>query len=506
MGSGWRRRFRFVIPVRNAEHWGQASIVDLLREALSFLSDDDYEFEFEKATKPPLLESYLELGGEDLTAFQANEVLLFSGGLDSLAGAVEELSTGRKKVALVSHRSSPKIYDHQKRLVDELKRKFRGMLMHFPVQITKHGMRAHENTQRSRSFLYAAIACVVAHLFGNKRIRFFENGVVSINLPISEQVVGARATRTTYPLVLERFRAFFSATVGRSIEVDNPFIWKTKADVVRTIVELGCAPLIKNTVSCTRTYEATTLQTHCGCCSQCIDRRFGILAAGAADHDPVEKYKVELLKGERNRPEHLTMAELYVRTALEFCGMGELAFFGRFGGEAARACDGFPSLKPDDVARQILRLHRRHGQTISEVMRTAVESNGAELVHGRIPRSSLLLMTLSRGPVPTLSKISGRLDPLLSLTDTEADAPPAAAEAMETLVGPRSAAHRASRKSSPSLERALRAIFEIFPKGVPDQATVPNAILLRRVGENLRKAGLPSTSNDTILRAAGRRK
>ena len=47
-----------------------------------------------------------------------------------------------------------------------------------------------------------------------------------------------------------------------------------------------------------------------------------ILAAGAADHDPVEKYKVELLTGERNRPEHLTMAESYVRTALEFCGMG----------------------------------------------------------------------------------------------------------------------------------------------------------------------------------------
>ena len=345
--------------------------------------------------------------------------------------------------------------------------------MHFPVQITKHGMRAHENTQRSRSFLYAAIACVVAHLFGNKRIRFFENGVVSINLPISEQVVGARATRTTHPLVLERFRAFFSATVGRSIEVDNPFIWKTKADVVRTIVELGCAPLIKNTVSCTRTYEATTLQTHCGCCSQCIDRRFEMLAAGAADHDPVEKYKVELLKGERNRPEHLTMAESYVRTALEFCGMGELAFFGRFGGEAARACDGFPSLKPDDVARQILRLHRRHGETISEVMRTAVESNGAELVHGRIPRSSLLLMTLSRGPVPTLSKISGRLDPLLSLTDTEADAPPAAAEAMETLVGPRSAAHRASRKaallSNGRLERFSRSFLKACPIKQPFQ-------------------------------------
>jgi hypothetical protein len=79
--------------------------------------------------------------------------------------------------------------------------------------------------------LYAALACAVARLFGKGQVRFFENGILSINLPISEQVVGSRATRTTHPLVLERFREFFSAAVGKPIEVENPFIWKTKAEV-----------------------------------------------------------------------------------------------------------------------------------------------------------------------------------------------------------------------------------------------------------------------------------
>ena len=106
MGSAWRREFRFVIPVRNPDHWSQEPIADLLREALGFLSDDEYTLEFERATNPALFESYLELGGEDSTAFRADEVLLFSGGLDSLAGSIEELSDGHKKVALVSHRSS----------------------------------------------------------------------------------------------------------------------------------------------------------------------------------------------------------------------------------------------------------------------------------------------------------------------------------------------------------------------------------------------------------------
>src|SRR5208282_3590144 len=102
---------------------------------------------------------------------------------------------------------------------------------------------------------YAALACAVAQLFANSKIRFFENGVVSINLPISEQVVGARATRTTHPLVLEFFRRFLSAATGARIEVENPFVWKTKAEVVRSIVDHGCGPLIKQTVSCTRSYD-----------------------------------------------------------------------------------------------------------------------------------------------------------------------------------------------------------------------------------------------------------
>ena len=75
----------------------------------------------------------------------------------------------------------------------------------------------------------------------------------------------------------------------------------------------GCGVLIKHTVSCTRVYDITKLHTHCGCCSQCLDRRFAILAANAAEHDPVEMYKVELLAGPRDKADDQTMAESYVR-------------------------------------------------------------------------------------------------------------------------------------------------------------------------------------------------
>ena len=499
MGSDWRRRFRFVIPVRHPDHWSNPKVLEPLGDALSFLSEDDYAFEFEKAANPVRLGNYLELS-EESGAFKADEVVPLSGGLDSLSGAIEELSADARNVALVSHRSSPKIFEHQKRLVAELKRRFPKRLMHFPVVVTRREpLRVHEYTQRSRSFLYAALACVVARLFGRTRIRFFENGVVSINLPISEQVVGARATRTTHPLVLEQFCEFFSSAVGMPIEFENLFTWKTKADVIRSIVERDCGPLIKDTISCTRSYDATKMHPHCGCCSQCLDRRFAVLAAEAAEHDPEEMYKVELLTSAREKPNDQTMVESYVRTALELHDVDERAFFGRFSGETSRVCSGFSRLKSDDVARQILGLHQRHGQAIWNVLTAAVKNHSAALVSGSLPPSSVLMMAVARGGRPALTNIGKRTDPVEAWFENEAESRSGNEDDV------RSGRQRHRHKSQPTFERARIAIQELYPTGVPQQAAEPNTILCRRVGQKLKQAGLPEVSNDTILRAAGRR-
>jgi 7-cyano-7-deazaguanine synthase in queuosine biosynthesis len=500
MGSDWRRDFRFVIPVRHPDHWSDPKVLGPLCDTISFLSEDNYVFEFEKATNPTELDNYLGLS-EDSGTFKADEVVLFSGGLDSLSGAIEELSAGKTHVALVSHRSSPKIFEHQKQLVEELKRQFPKRLMHVPVLVTgREPLKVQEYTQRTRSFLYAALACVVAQLFRNTRIRFFENGVVSINLPISEQVVGARATRTTHPLVLEFFRRFFSVAIGARIEVENPFVWKTKAEVVRSIVDHGCGRLIKHTVSCTRSYAMTRLHSHCGCCSQCLDRRFGVIAADAAEHDPVERYKIELLTGERERPNDQTMAESYVRTALELRDIDERAFFDRFSGETSRVCSGFPVQRPDDVACRVLGLHQRHGRAIGNVLTSAVKYHSAELIERSVPPSSVLMMAVAPGRVPALARVgrrSGQLDTWLDK------------ETKSTSVDGAAAGYGAQRrraKNRPTLDRARGAIEELYPNGVPSQSAEPNVNLCRRVGEKLKKTGLPNVSNDTILRAAGRRK
>lgn len=64
----------------------------------------------------------------------------------------------------------------------------------------------------------------------------------------------------------------------------------------------------------------------------------------------------------------------------------------------------------------------------------------------------------------------------------------------------------APAKSRPRFQAARRVIDEIYPNGVPDQAVEPNSKLYRRVSEKLKQAGLPTVSDDTIERAAGRRR
>ena len=121
-----------------------------------------------------------------------------------------------------------------------------------------------------------------------------------------------------------------------------------------------------------------------------------------------------------------TMAESYVRTALELRELSELAFFGRFGGETARVLKCFPSLSADEVGRRVLDLHQRHAQGIADVLKAAVEKHSAELVAKTLSPSSLLVMTVSTGGAPALAIMGKRIDSLQTWVD-EAEAERASA-------------------------------------------------------------------------------
>ena len=174
----------------------------------------------------------------------------------------------------------------------------------------------------------------------------------------------------------------------KPFSVENPFLWKTKTEVINDIVKAGCAETIKFSTSCTHTWKMTRLHTHCGKCSQCIDRRFAILAAGAQEYDPAEAYDVDLLVGDRVEGEPRTMMAAYVETANELGDMTALDFFGRYG-EAARVLKHLNG-SPDATALQIYELHRRHAKYITKVVDDAIAENRSAIRKRQLPPSCLL--------------------------------------------------------------------------------------------------------------------
>lgn len=394
MGRDWRRDFRFRIPVRDLDFWRQQSVADQLVRTLSFLSDDYYRFDFREAGQARSVEDYLDFEADGPPAgFQPDGVVLFSGGLDSLAGVAATLLHGENRFALVSHYASTKIQSRQKELATEIAAKgATGRFLHVGIRVTRGQEEPRDFTQRTRSFLFASLAFVVALLFRKDRITFFENGVTSVNLPLAEHVLGSRATRTTHPRVLSNLGQLFSAIADGPIDIVNPFFWLTKTEVVQRLAAAGAEDLVGRSFSCSHTRLVAVTGKHCGVCTQCLERRFAVLASGLAHRDPTENYHVDLLEGARTDPKGLTLAECYVLAASRYAEMTETAFLAKYGG-LSRV---LPHLHGEmgQNASKLYELHRRHGSSVRRVIDGAFATMTVSKAIS-LPKSCLLTLVHS---------------------------------------------------------------------------------------------------------------
>jgi hypothetical protein len=395
LGTAWRRCLFFRIPVRRPDLWRDSGVLGQLARTLSFLAEDEYHFQFEPLRDEPPFQGYFEFRDDD-EGGEVQEVVLFSGGLDSLAGAVQEAVVGGRRILLVHHRSASKRVPRHEQLLRRLREHAPAAPpLHIPVRIDKAKRFDREFTQRSRSFLFAALGAALAVMVRQARVCFFENGIVSINLPPSAQVVGARATRTTHPQFLGDLTRLLTQLHGSPLEVVNPFRWNTKTEVVRFIAEAGCADLISLATSCTHVWEMTREHTHCGTCSQCIDRRFAALAAGLEAADPGNAYAVDLLTGPRDKGHPRTMLAVFLETANQLARLGVGTFFARYG-EATRALL-HTGESAESTALKIFELYQKHARDVNGVVDRAIATYAAALRRRELPPSCLIGLVLDMG-------------------------------------------------------------------------------------------------------------
>jgi 7-cyano-7-deazaguanine synthase in queuosine biosynthesis len=362
----WSRRFRFRIKVRDVEFWSRADVQDALRGCLTFMTGHaDFTFVFTGGHKTPPTSLFDQEGVVVPAAGDRKRVALFSGGLDSLSGALDTLAGSDDSLVLVSHHAQPGTEQVQRELANALTTRFPGRATLYGFECTLSGVRAAEETQRSRSFLYCVIGFAIARAYQTNSLTIYENGVTSLNLRRREDLANARASRTTHPRTIQEMQQVLTLVAEEPFEIRTPGFWFTKRDVVDRLVSSGHADLIASSVSCSRTFHREGAATHCGRCFQCVDRRLAVFAAGQEQRDDASLYTVDITRQPIPDEESRTTTVDYLRQAAQFADSPIDAFYTEYLSDLADALDALPLAGSDiDRVRRIWELMRAHGENV----------------------------------------------------------------------------------------------------------------------------------------------
>ncbi len=286
--DGWTRDLVLHLPVRGTGWSGGAEV---LRRLLTFLTGDHWTVKTRRAP-----DSYAPLRGRvprgGARELSAQAVCLFSGGLDSYIGAADLLEGEVDQVALVGHHAAGggATSTSQKEALAALRMGYpeeRTPFLQLWLSPPKGEGRASEITTRGRSILFLALGTAVADGLGAERLIVPENGLISLNVPLTNSRLGSLSTRTTHPYLMSLFRDLLSA-IGVDVHVDLPYRFLTKGEMLA-----GCSnprlvkPGLTATMSCSHPgaarFAGMSPNFHCGYCVPCLIRRAAAASSGVPD-------------------------------------------------------------------------------------------------------------------------------------------------------------------------------------------------------------------------------
>ena len=287
-----------------------------------------------------------------------------------MSGIVDCLENSSDQLCLLSHRSGqPETARTQDQLVRVLHRRYPNRIRHYKFYCSLRQIRAKEETQRTRSFLYTAIAYALTHALSQKEIFVYENGITSINFPKRQDLMNARASRTTHPKTIACLENFFATIYEPKVKIVTPFLWKTKTEIYQVLSEAGREDLITSAVSCSQTLQHTGQATHCGGCSQCIDRRFAAYGSELDDVDDSGIYTLDFIKEDVGRDEVRTTLIDYVRQARHFASLNYDNFYYKMLNELVDLIDYIPGTSEQEKVEKVWKVCHRHGKQVEAAIR-----------------------------------------------------------------------------------------------------------------------------------------
>ncbi|MCG2665734.1 Qat anti-phage system QueC-like protein QatC [Bradyrhizobium sp. GCM10023182] len=300
--DAWTRELGICVPVSDPKLWtGQRT---LLEKMLRFLTGDHWTVLFR--ARPEGMADFVRRPVAGLQNHGFDCVALFSGGLDSLIGAIDRLQQGSSPL-FVSHGGDGAISKPQKDLFVEVASAYRNgnrepkrvrLGMSFTDKISP-GVGREEST-RGRSFLFIALAAMA----GSGLARHFslevpENGLIALNVPLDAVRLGSLSTRTTHPYYLRRWNELLSQ-VGIDGVIVNRYWNRTKGEMMDGCLNQDLLrALAGDSLSCAHpaagrwVKSAAGRHTHCGHCVPCIIRQAAFDHAWGRGADPTG-YRVDI--------------------------------------------------------------------------------------------------------------------------------------------------------------------------------------------------------------------
>ena len=274
--DGWSREFDVDIIIPHHDQFQPHE--EKINTMLSFLTGDYWSCHFVGTPSVNILSD------EECELFDGiTQVNLFSGGMDSLIGAVDFMTNHPDgKLFLASHydRKMPGPKKDQYELKKLLRDKYKNQFCEVSaVMITP--TQSKELSSRSRSLMFLSIALIVSS-YAKCNIVVPENGSVSLNYPLSPSRRASCSTRTTHPVFLNQFREIISA-LGMAVAINNPYEKQTKGEMVQNCADKDyLLRVVAVSNSCGKRgmhqymYDNHNA-SHCGHCMPCMYRKAALI-------------------------------------------------------------------------------------------------------------------------------------------------------------------------------------------------------------------------------------
>jgi hypothetical protein len=287
--DSWTREIRLVVPVSDPARWRSAAAT--LESTLNFLTGDRWTVGFR--ARPRRFANIVD-APESTVSPVFDTLSLFSGGLDSLIGAIDLLQAGRTPL-LISHAGDAATAHAQTELLDSLQSAYPDctfervpLWMVFETGLVTDVSR--EDSTRGRSFLFFAFGVLagtgLAHDFV---LRAPENGLIALNVPLDTLRLGSNSTRTTHPHYIANWNRLLSE-LGIGGRIENPYWAMTKGEMTSACTNQQLLrSLVAESLSCSSPqkgrFQGLPTQ-NCGYCLPCLIRRAALRAGFGAGRDP----------------------------------------------------------------------------------------------------------------------------------------------------------------------------------------------------------------------------